>query len=140
MSKRDDAVLIRPLRRRDDEVLETLLRNVSEGCLDGQGWFVSLPSERLRQSEFLVAELDADFVGAAAIVGGVLWGPFVEPIWRGRGVGSALVREATHEARRRGLALVVHSDQETSSFYKKCGFGVEVETETPLGLALTLSR
>lgn len=140
MSKRDDAVLIRPLTRRDHEMFNALLTSAPETCLDEQGRLASLPPAMLGQSEILVAEIGGECIGAAAIVGGELGGPFVEPTWRGRGIGRALVRQATHEARRRGLALVVLCDQDTSNFYKKCGFRVEVETETPLGPALTMSR
>ena len=59
-------------------------------------------------------------------------------LWR-HGIARALVTEATHEARRQGLALVV-ARQEMREFYQKCGIEVEGVTETASGPALNMSR
>jgi GNAT superfamily N-acetyltransferase len=87
-----------------------------------------------------VAELDGRVAGFAAVVGGELDGLFVEPdMWR-CGIGAALVEEATHQARLRGLALTVTANPHALEFYEKCGFLLEGETQTRFGPALRMSR
>ena len=69
-----------------------------------------------------------------------LEGIFVEPdLWR-RGVGSALVAQAVHEARRAGLSLMVIAAPAAREFYEKYGFSVEGDAETRFGPALRMSR
>ena len=65
--------------------------------------------------------------------GAELDGLFVEPrLWR-QGVGTALVKAAVHEARRRGLSLVtVVANPTAREFYENCGFAVEGEEADPL--------
>lgn len=140
MSKRGEALAIRRAGRPDQDGIEKLLRRASEGRLNELERFVSLLPERLGKGEILVAARDGEILGTAAIVQGALEGVFVEPAWRGCGIGRALIGEATHEARRSGLALVVLCDLESSGFYRRCGFVLEVETKTQLGAALVMSR
>jgi len=67
-------------------------------------------------------------------------GLFVEPeLWR-CGVGAALVEAATHEARRRGLALSVVANPAARGFYERCGFSHEGEAQTRFGPALRMSK
>ena len=87
-----------------------------------------------------MAELDGRLAGFAAVVGGELDGLFVEPeLWR-CGVGAALVEEATHSARNRGLTLMVIANPTAREFYEKCGFAVEGEMQTRFGLGIRMSR
>ena len=67
-------------------------------------------------------------------------GLFVDPDhWR-RGIGTALVNEAVHRARRLGLALSVIAGAEARAFYESCGFSVEGEAQTRFGPALRMTR
>ena len=101
---------------------------------------IELPLDQLEQGQVLVAELDGRIAGFAAIVGSELDGLFVEPdLWR-QGVGSALVGEAVHDARRRGVTLTVIANPVAQSFYESCGFVVEAYVQTLFGPALRMSR
>ena len=74
------------------------------------------------------------------MVGGELDGLFVEPgQWR-RGIGRALVNEAAHMARRRGLTLAVIAGPEGRPFYEECGFTLEGDATTRFGPAFRMSR
>ena len=55
---------------------------------------------QIANGQVIVAEIDGEIAGFAAVVGGELDGLFVEPDLWGRGIGAALVDAATHEARR----------------------------------------
>jgi len=74
------------------------------------------------------------------VVGGELDGLFVEPDLWGQGIGRTLVDAATHEARRRGLALKVIANPRARRFYESCGFLVEGEVETRFGPALRMTK
>jgi len=105
---------------------------------------IELPLEQIERGEVLVAEVGGQIAGFAAVVAeddhAELDGLFVEPeMWR-RGVGKALVEEAIHEARRRGLALMVVASPTAREFYERCGFALEGESETRFGPALRMSR
>jgi len=88
----------------------------------------------------IVAELDGEIAGFAAVVGGELDGLFVEPDLWGRGIGRALADAATHEARKRGLALKVIANPRARRFYEQCGFSLEGEVETRFGPALRMTK
>ena len=49
--------------------------------------------------------------------------PTVDPVWRRKGIGTALVRKAVEEARRAGVHWI-HVDYEPTlqGFYEGCGF------------------
>ena len=49
-------------------------------------------------------------------------------------------RGATHEARRKGLALTVVANPTARVFYERCGFSLEGETKTRFGPGLRMSR
>jgi GNAT superfamily N-acetyltransferase len=105
---------------------------------------IALPFEQIERGEVAVAELDGRIAGFAVVVEAdgkaELDGLFVEPELWGQGVGSALVADAVHLARRRGLTLTVVANPEARQFYEKCGFTVEGETGTRFGPALLMSR
>ena len=65
---------------------------------------------QIANGQVIVAEFGGELAGFAAVVGGELDGLFVEPDLWGHGIGRALVDAATHEARRKGLALTVIAD------------------------------
>ena len=105
---------------------------------------IALPIEQIEQGEVAVAEMDGKLAGFSAIVvdEGVaeIDGLFVEPdLWR-QGIGAALVDLAVHEARRRGLTMMVVAGPSARHFYEKCGFTVEGEAATRFGPALRMSR
>lgn len=101
---------------------------------------IYLPAEQIEHGDVVVAEIDGRVAGFAALVGGELDGLFVEPgLWR-KGIGSALVEAAAHEARKRGLALTVVASHAARQFYESCGFTCEGEEQTRFGPALRMSR
>ncbi len=105
---------------------------------------MELPLEQILEGQVLVAASGQGLVGLAVVLvedgAADLTGLFVDPAhWR-KGVGSALVREATHAARRRGLSLLVTADPAARRFYERCGFRVEGEISTRFGPALRMSR
>jgi GNAT superfamily N-acetyltransferase len=146
MSKRADALIIRVALPEERNALEELQRRASlalpeyRAQLKANPDAIHLPPAQIANRQVLVAELDGRLAGFAAVVGGELDGLFVEPeLWR-RGVGAALVDEATHEARRKGLALTVVANPTAREFYERCGFAFESETKTRFGPALRMSR
>jgi GNAT superfamily N-acetyltransferase len=105
---------------------------------------IALPQEQIERGQVMVAEFDGRIAGFAAVVqmdrGAELDGLFVDPEYSRQGIGSALVAEAVHEARRQGLSLTVIASPEARLFYEKCGFTAEGDTETRFGPALIMSR
>ena len=138
-------------RVEERELLEQLQRRASMALdehradLETHPDAISLPAEYLTRGAVTVAELDGRIAGFAVVLDGdestELDGLFVEPdLWR-RGIGSALVADAVHSARRRGLTLMtVIANPSARGFYEHCGFVVEGEAETRFGPALTMSR
>jgi GNAT superfamily N-acetyltransferase len=146
MSKRVEALTIRVAKPEEREALEDLQRRASLALpeyreqLQAHPDAIHLPPAQVANGQVLVAELDGRVAGFAALVGGELDGLFVEPkLWR-RGVGEALVDAATHEARRKGLALTVVANPTARQFYERCGFSLEGETSTRFGPGLKMSR
>jgi GNAT superfamily N-acetyltransferase len=60
-------------------------------------------------------------------------------MWR-QGVGATLIAAATHEARRRGLALMVIANPHALDFYRRCGFLEEGIVQTRFGPGIRMSR
>ena len=146
MSKRAEALTIRLARPEEREDLEALQRRASlalpeyRAQLNAHPDAIDLPAEQIAKGQVLVAERDGEVAGFAALVDGELDGLFVEPeLWR-RGIGTALVNEAAHEARRNGLSLAVTAGPSAREFYESCGFSVEGEAQTRFGPALRMSR
>ena len=101
---------------------------------------IYLPQGQIANGQVIVAEFAGELAGFAAVVGGELDGLFVEPDLWGHGIGRALVDAATHEARRKGLALRVIAAPRARKFYESCGFKVEGEEQTRFGPALRMTR
>lgn len=146
MSKRAEALSIRLAEPEEREELEALQQRASLALpeyrqqLEANPDAVHLPPAQIANGQVLVADLDGRIAGFAAVVGGELDGLFVEPgLWR-RGIGRALVHEATHQARRKGLALTVVANPAARDFYESCGFSVEGEAKTRFGPALKMSK
>lgn len=141
---------IRLAKPGEREALEDLQRRASlalgeyNAQLEAHPDAVHLPVEQVALGQVHVAEANGERVGFAALVfderSAELDGLFVEPELWGRGIGRALVDHATHEARKKGLALSVTSGPSARRFYEKCGFRVEGEAETRFGPAFRMSR
>ena len=105
---------------------------------------IVLPTKLLADGNVFVAEDEGLVLGFAVLLideqQADLDGLFVDPDhWR-RGIGTALVNEAVHRARRLGLALCVIAAVDAQAFYERCGFSVEGEAETRFGPALRMTR
>lgn len=105
---------------------------------------IQLPVGQIERGEVIVADLGDRLAGFAAVLIDddicELDGLFVEPELWGQGIGAALVNVAVHEARMRGLAMMVIANPSARGFYEKCGFTLEGEAETRFGPALRMSR
>jgi GNAT superfamily N-acetyltransferase len=146
MSKPADALILRLAYPDELEALEDLQRRASleldeyrEQLLANPD-AIHLPPAQIANGQVIVAELEAEIAGFAAVVGGELDGLFVEPELWGRGVGRALVDAATHEARKRGLTLKVVAQPGARRFYESCGFSIEGDEQTRFGPALRMSK
>ena len=140
-------IRVRPALPEEREALEDLQRRASLALpdyreqLEANPDAVHLPTGQIARGDVLVAELDGQVAGFAALDGPELDGLFVRPDWWGRGIGRALIQEAVHESRRRGLSLVtVLASPGARQFYEKCGFLVEGEEQTRFGPAFRMSR
>lgn len=146
MSKRADALHIRPAREDEHRQLEEVQRRASLALgeyrqqLEANPDAIHLPPAQVANGQVLVAELDGRVAGFAAVVGGELDGLFVEPELWGHGIGRALTDAAVHEARRRGFTLWVIANPSARGFYERCGFSLEGEAQTRFGPALRMSR
>lgn len=149
MSKRAE-VWLRPARAPERQELEDLQRRASlanpedRPHLEAHPDAIALPLAFIERGEVTVAEVQDRIAGFAVVQAHdgctELDGLFVEPAqWR-RGVGRALVDEATHEARRNGHALVVIANHAARGFNERCGFMLEGGAQTRFGPALRMSR
>lgn len=141
---------IRPARGDEREALEALQWRASlanpehrEDLLANPD-AIALPIEQFAFGNIFVAEENGAVRGFAALLvdetKAELDGLFVEPDhWR-RGIGSALVDEAVHRARRLGLSLTVVAGAQARQFYESCGFSVEGDEQTRFGPALRMTR
>jgi len=146
MSKLAEPLTIRPACAYERDELEDLQRRASlalpeyRAMLEAHPDAIDLPAEQIEDGGVLVAEIDGQMAGFAALVDGDLDGLFVEPkLWR-QGIGAALVEAAAHEARRRGYTLTVTANPGARRFYENCGFMFEGDAETRFGPALRMSR
>lgn len=146
MSKHADALILRNAYPDENQKLEDLQRRASLELREYRDQLLAnpdairLPPAQIANGQVIVAEVDGDVAGFAAVVGGDLDGLFVEPDLWGQGIGRALLDAATHEARKRGLALKVVAAPGARRFYERCGFAVEGEAQTRFGLALRMTR
>lgn len=146
MSKRGSTLTLRLARPKDHDELESLQWRASTELPKYREQLVAnpdaihLPPAQIANGQVIVAELDGDIAGFAAVVGGELDGLFVEPDLWGGGIGKALINAAGHQARQKGLTLTVIAAPEARRFYESCGFSVEGETQTRFGPALRMSR
>jgi GNAT superfamily N-acetyltransferase len=146
MSKHAEALTIRLARPDEREALEDLQRRASLALPNYREQLVAnpdaihLPAAQIANGQVKVAERDGAVAGFAAVVGGELDGLFVQPELWSQGIGRALVEDATHQARRRGLALTVVAAPSARGFYERCGFALEGETQTRFGPAFKMSR
>ena len=139
--------LARPEEREELEALQWRASLANEGDrphLEAHPDAIHLPVEQIERGEVIVAEIEGRTFGFAAILSEPghleLDGLFVDPDhWR-RVIGSALVEEAAHEARRRGMTLMVVANPHAREFYERCGFSMEGETQTRFGPGLRMSR
>jgi GNAT superfamily N-acetyltransferase len=146
MSKPADSLALRLARPEELDELEELQRRASLELPEYRDQLIAnpdaihLPPAQIANGQVIVAELDGEIAGFAAVVGGELDGLFVEPDLWGGGIGRALVDAATHEARKRGLALKVIANPRARRFYEHCGFAVEGEVETRFGPGLRMTK
>jgi GNAT superfamily N-acetyltransferase len=146
MSKPAEAVTLRLARPEEHAELEELQRRASLELEDYREQLLAnpdaihLPPSQIANGQVIVAELHGQLAAFAALVGGELDGLFVEPDLWGGGIGRALIDAATHEARRKGLALTVIANPTARGFYESCGFTLEGDTPTRFGPGLRMSR
>jgi GNAT superfamily N-acetyltransferase len=146
MSNRAESLTLRLARPEEHDELEDLQRRASLELPEYRDQLIAnpdaihLPPAQIANGQVIVAELDGEIAGFAAVVGGELDGLFVEPDLWGSGIGRALADAAAHEARKRGLALTVVANPRARRFYEHCGFTVEGEVETRFGPGLWMSR
>jgi GNAT superfamily N-acetyltransferase len=146
MSNHADSLTLRLARPEEHGALEELQRRASLELPEYRDQLILhpdaiyLPEGQIANGQVIVAEIDREIVGFAAVVGGELDGLFVEPDLWGNGIGRALVDAATHEARKRGLALKVIANPRARRFYESCGFSVEGEEQTRFGPALRMAK
>ena len=146
MSNRADSLTLRLAQPEEREELEELQRRASLELPEYREQLLAnpdaihLPPAQIANGQVIVAEIDGEIVGFAAVVGGELDGLFVEPDLWGGGIGGVLVDAATHEARNRGLALKVIANPRARRFYENCGFSVEGEEQTRFGPGLRMTK
>lgn len=146
MSKHVDFLVLRLAAPEEHHDLEELQRRASLELPEYREDLLAhpeathLPPAQIANGQVIVAELNGDLAGFAAVVGGELDGLFVEPDLWGLGIGTALVEAATHEARLSGRTLKVTASPSAKPFYESCGFSVEGEEQTRFGPALRMSR
>jgi len=146
MSNRAESLTLRLARPEEHEELEELQRRSSLELPEYREQLLAnpdaihLPPAQIANGQVIVAEIEGEIVGFAAVVGGELDGLFVEPDLWGGGIGRVLVDAATHEARKRGLALKVIANPRAQRFYENCGFAAEGEEQTRFGPGIRMTR
>src|SRR3954453_23424109 len=96
MSKLAEGLTLRLARPEEHDLLEDLQRRASlelpeyRDHLIAQPDAIYLPEGQIANGQVIVAEVDGEIVGFAAVVGGELDGLFVEPDLWGQGIGRTL--------------------------------------------------
>jgi GNAT superfamily N-acetyltransferase len=146
MSNHADSLTLRLAEPHEREELEDLQRRASlelpeyrEQLIENPD-AIHLPLSQVANGQVIVAELDGEIAGFAAVVGGELDGLFVEPDLWGLGIGKTLVDAATHEARRKGFTLSVIANPRAQKFYERCGFSTEGEVQTRFGRGIRMTK
>ncbi len=87
--------------------------------------------------DWFVARVGGEVVGVARLTPDAHVGRMaVLPAWRGRGIGTALLRAALQRARDRGYARVaLHAQTHALPFYARLGFRAEGEVFFEAGIA-----
>jgi GNAT superfamily N-acetyltransferase len=146
MSNHADALILRVAYPDEVDDLEDLQRRASLELPDYREQLLAnpdaihLPPAQVANGQVIVAEVNGEIAGFAAVVAGELDGLFVEPELWGQWIGKALADAAAHEARKRGMTLRVTAAPAARTFYEACGFTVQGEAETRFGPALRMSR
>ena len=146
MSKNIEGLILRLARPEEHAELEQLQANASLELAEYRDQLLAhpdaihLPPAQIANGQVIVAEFRGEIAGFAAVVGGELDGLFVDPDLWGGGIGRALIEAATHEARRKGLALTVIANPTARGFYESCGFTFEGEEQTRFGPGLRMTR
>jgi GNAT superfamily N-acetyltransferase len=146
MSKLADTLTLRVAKPEERDELEELQRHASLELPEYRDQLIAdpeaihLPLSQVANGQVIVAEVDGEIAGFAAVVGGELDGLFVDPDLWGLGIGKALVDAATHQARRKGFTLQVVANPRARKFYERCGFSVEGEVQTRFGPALRMTK
>ena len=140
-------IRIRPAAVHERPALEAVQRRASLALDDYREELLAHPdaielaTEQIARGDVLVAAVDGEIAGFAALDGTELDGLFIEPELWGQGIGCALVKAAVHQARRRGASLItVIASPTARAFYERCGFTIEGEAQTRFGPALRMSR
>ena len=151
-SNQTDGLSIRPAREEEQATLEALQWRASLGneadrdALLANPDAIALPLDQIRQGLVLVAEVEGNPAGFAALLpradGDVeLDGLFVDPTWQRRGIGNALVDHSTAFARDRGAtALHVVGNPHAEAFYRSTGFRLMGTQATRFGPGLLMQR
>jgi len=148
----DNDVSIRPARRDEQTMLESLQRRASLNNPGDRDAIlaipdaIALPVEQLTSGCVFAAERDGVVAGFAAVVprpdgGAELDALFVEPhLWK-HGIGRRLVEHVAEVARSRAATFLhVIGNPHAEGFYVSCGFRVTGRVETRFGAGLDMRR
>lgn len=148
----DQAFSIRPARRDEHALLESLQRRASlnnpgdREALLAHPDAIMLPIAQIEDGSVFVAEDAGVVAGFAALVpradgGAELDALFVEPhLWK-RGIGRRLVEHAAGIALARSAhVLHVIGNPHAEGFYLSCGFHITGTVETRFGRGLVMQR
>ena len=79
------------------------------------------------------ALVGVEFCGSSALLRSLV----VSPDFRGRGLGSRLVRHIENLARERGVRSVYLLTTDAGSFFERCGYAVAERVSAPAGIRAT---
>lgn len=144
-----EALIIRPAALDEQRRLEALQRRASlmweedRQALLAHPDAIELPIDQIADGRVWVAEQRGAVVGFSVLLPGndgaiELDGLFVEPDFRGKGIGRQLVAHAVAMARDAGAgSLRVVANPRAAGFYAACGFEIIGEEQTRFGRALS---